>query len=590
MKIQKLLNQPAGNVIRLILLTDGTVMAGIDTGSGRESYQLLTPDAYGDYSQGTWSAAFPPPGFAFSAPNNVASAVVLPSGHVLFVGVDTVSTSAVTATFTPFATGGGSGSVHTSLGFSSSLAIPGGVLPLICELADGTILCSFLSYNQADSTTKIFDPSAPSASAWSTPSSNPMDAGPPVILLLTSNYEVPPNFVLAVSYTPAVPFGPASVLASWAYGGGWGLTQDQPPSSVGQPTTGVLLNSGEVLFVDPRNDNITGRFNSYRGVWEPGGPQDAGAADDAPVLSVQACIESTGKVLFVLPLDDLGYRLVEYDDVARTFETVAGGPQVNSDTQLLTLPALPPWPTMPTTLTGQVLVTGSSLGAFVFTPDGNQDSASGPQDVIAPTFVQPGQAFVLTGTQLNGLSQVVYGQNSSPTNYPLVCIRNVDTKHVFYCKTYGHTLGDGTGEPSMGVAKGTAAFTNFLVPENVEYGDSELWVIANGIAAFSSTRVVRSLKALQLEVKRWLPEKALDRTGPKWIVEGVPKGNEGDPGIRDRGAGQEWIRLVQQLAERADHLEAEVERLKSFIRADERPPVGVAPVDPADPKGGGETR
>ncbi len=65
----------------------------------------------------------------------------------------------------------------------------------------------------------------------------------------------------------------------------------------------------------------------------------------------------------------------------------------------------------------------------------------------------------------------------------------------------------------------------------------------------------------------------------KQIVEGFLETSEADP-AGDRPADRPaWVSVVLQLAERVDNLQAEVDRLKSFIRAEERPPVGEAPVD-----------
>jgi hypothetical protein len=62
----------------------------------------------------------------------------------------------------------------------------------------------------------------------------------------------------------------------------------------------------------------------------------------------------------------------------------------------------------------------------------------------------------------------------SATNYPLVRIMNVATKHVFYCRTHDHS--------TMAVATGNEPVsTHFDVPANMETGPGQLYVIANGI-------------------------------------------------------------------------------------------------------------
>ncbi len=65
------------------------------------------------------------------------------------------------------------------------------------------------------------------------------------------------------------------------------------------------------------------------------------------------------------------------------------------------------------------------------------------------------------------------GQNA--TNYPLVRITNLKTKHVFYSRTHDHS--------SMAVASNAVSSTHFDVPANQETGRSKLEVVANGIAS-----------------------------------------------------------------------------------------------------------
>jgi len=61
------------------------------------------------------------------------------------------------------------------------------------------------------------------------------------------------------------------------------------------------------------------------------------------------------------------------------------------------------------------------------------------------------------------------------TNYPLVRLINLATKHVFYSRTHDHS--------SMAVASDKVSSTHFDVPVNLERGLSRLEVVANGIAS-----------------------------------------------------------------------------------------------------------
>jgi hypothetical protein len=65
-----------------------------------------------------------------------------------------------------------------------------------------------------------------------------------------------------------------------------------------------------------------------------------------------------------------------------------------------------------------------------------------------------------------------------------VRIVNKQSGHVRYCRTFNHTTVDGSGNaiPSMGVATGAAVITtNVVIPDDIELGDSSLFVVANGI-------------------------------------------------------------------------------------------------------------
>jgi hypothetical protein len=77
---------------------------------------------------------------------------------------------------------------------------------------------------------------------------------------------------------------------------------------------------------------------------------------------------------------------------------------------------------------------------------------------------------------LNGLSQANgYGDDAQmATNYPLVRLKHVGSKKVFFCRTFDHS--------TMAVATGKKPHhTHFHVPTKVPKGHYELVVIANGI-------------------------------------------------------------------------------------------------------------
>jgi hypothetical protein len=100
--------------------------------------------------------------------------------------------------------------------------------------------------------------------------------------------------------------------------------------------------------------------------------------------------------------------------------------------------------------------------------------------------VQPGKSYELRGIRFNGMSQAsMYGdEGQSATNYPLVRITNLRTRHMFYSRTHDHS--------SMAVASDDVVSTHFDVPTRQESGLSKLEVVANGIASEPLLVLVKS--------------------------------------------------------------------------------------------------
>jgi hypothetical protein len=126
--------------------------------------------------------------------------------------------------------------------------------------------------------------------------------------------------------------------------------------------------------------------------------------------------------------------------------------------------------------TGQILFTDFTTDVEVFTPAGTYNPSWAPTISSAPSAVNRGKTYTVSGTQFNGLSQgAAYGDDfQSATNFPLVRIVNAATGHVFYCRTHNPS--------TMAVATGSKKVsTHFDVPVNAETGLSQLFVVANGI-------------------------------------------------------------------------------------------------------------
>jgi hypothetical protein len=200
------------------------------------------------------------------------------------------------------------------------------------------------------------------------------------------------------------------------------------------------------------------------GTWAAGAdlPDNHGAWD-AP-----AAMLPNGKVLLAIgphsyngPTD-----FYEYDPTANAYTKVAGSPAFSGapwETRMLMLP------------TGQVLWANGSTGLYVYTPDGGPDPSWQP--VISDIQDNGDGSFVLTGTQLNGISEgAAYGDDAEmSSNYPIVQLTDANGS-VSYARTFNWS--------STGVATGdTPVSTQFTLPNGIAPGDYSLSVIANGIAS-----------------------------------------------------------------------------------------------------------
>jgi len=126
--------------------------------------------------------------------------------------------------------------------------------------------------------------------------------------------------------------------------------------------------------------------------------------------------------------------------------------------------------------TGQVLIVGNTVS--LYTGAGSPQQSWAPTITSVATTLTHGTTYTIKGTQFNGLSmaQAFGDEYQNATNYPLVRITNNSSGHVFYAKTHGHS--------TMGVATGsTIVSTNFDVPSSIDKGTSTIVVVANGIAS-----------------------------------------------------------------------------------------------------------
>ena len=430
-----------------LLMTDGTIMVQQNCSS---SWYRLAPDSFGNFANGTWSqAASMPPGYG---PSDFSSAV-LGDGRLVVVGGEYNNPNC------------GPGIVDTNLG-------------------------------------AIYDPTA---NAWT-----PLSAPAAFYAVGDAPNTVLPNgqFLLA---------GPGEIFAeldpvtlTWTNLKGTGKADANSEEGW------TLLPDGTVLTIDTKNVTQSERYLPSTDTWVPAGstasllvgsgaeigPQVlrpsgtvfvAGATGHTGVYNVAAGTWAAGPDF---PVSD-GEQLVNNDGPATLLPS--GNVLVtafNSQScfffefdgaSLNPAPVPPPGGCFALLLlpTGQVL-----CNSEIYTPTGSPNPAWAPTIATAPSVVQPGFGYTLTGTQFNGLSQAVaFGDDyQGATNYPLVRITNVATGHVFYCRTFNHS--------TMAVATGAAVVsTHFNCPPSIETGHSTLVVVANGIPSAPRSLTVAAAQA-----------------------------------------------------------------------------------------------
>jgi FG-GAP-like repeat len=137
--------------------------------------------------------------------------------------------------------------------------------------------------------------------------------------------------------------------------------------------------------------------------------------------------------------------------------------------------------------TGNVLGVSQSGNIQIYTPLAGSPHASwAPVITEAPGCVSPGKTYLVSGTQLNGLTEgSYYGDDvQAGVNFPVVRVVNNSTGHVFYAKTFNHS--------TRSIAPNAAVHTNFTVASGTELGASKLYDVAAGIASTGTAITVKT--------------------------------------------------------------------------------------------------
>ena len=440
------------------LMTDGTVIVHSEQNSPSNWYKL-TPSITGSYSAGTWKQiASTPAGYA---PIFFGSAV-LPDGRLIIEGGEYnncpngcwVNLGAIynpaTNTWKSVSPPAG----WTTIGDAQSVVLPNG------------------TYMQANCCTKQAATLNPITLTWTAVGTGKGDINDeegwtllPNGKLLTVDAYVSVNTCggnkASEIYTIST--------AKWACGPTtpsqlWDNAHHEMGPAVLRPD-GTVFQAGAVPS--------TAIYNSSTGQWTagPNFPNNFDIADGPGALEIN------GKVLLLASPGQFqtGADFFEWDGT--TLKTVIDPPNAANDSSfyghLLVLP------------TGSILFTDYSTDVELFHPAGTYMAAWQPTITSAPSTVTHGHTnYSISGLRFAGMSQgAAYGDDyQSATNYALVRLTNVATKHVFYAKTHGQS--------SYQVQSASTQSTLFDVPPTTELGSTTLEVVVNGIPSAKKTITV----------------------------------------------------------------------------------------------------
>ena len=471
------------------VLTDGSLMMQESNSFfgfamscwGTRRWWKLTPDQFGGYEHGTWSRL---------ADSNVArtfyASGVLADGRIVMFGGEYSDASGqlsrdwtntcevydpVADAWTAFAPPTRKGTTVPWKGIGDA---PGAVLP------DGTFLLGSILYEDLGDVAKL----DPVTLTWTSVDSRG-----------ENNQSAEESWVLMPNDTVVSPNNRLASTA-WVYriaADNWVSYQGPPVSIIGPEDIeigpGLLLYDGRAFWIGANDDKkATAMYSPLPGPTWTNGPELPEWEVDGRAVKIgihdgPGSLMVNGNVLFCAgERRSRDYRsepcwFWEFDgtEYHRTTD-----PETNDCVTFITRLLLLP--------NGDVLFSTMNDSRFC----AYHSETAQPQDswrpVIqnCPTIFPPGATIQISGLQFNGLSQAVgYGDDSqTATNYPLVRIVNTGTGHVRYCRTFNHTKMDGNGNivPSMGVATGsTVITTNVHIPPDIELGQSQLFVVANGI-------------------------------------------------------------------------------------------------------------
>jgi len=478
----------------MTLLTNGSILFSDQSGpkaTDTGKWYLLTPNALGSYVNGSWQmAAAMPSGYA---PMNAGTGI-LPDGKFIIVGGDNNGTAAswtnqgaiydpVANTWTTVNPPNGGAGEFQHIGDAPSVVLANGTF--LFGPSGGCSQCPELSGQVSTWLQQQVATLNESTLSWNVINLNGRVGSNPesgFTLLPNGNVLTIPTYLPSLGISEI--FGPTT--------GAW--THQQMPLSLLLPVSADLNNTGEIgpmvllpngnVFAEGDNGN-TALFDTTTQTWSagPSMPQINGVtytAADAPAAVLQ-----NGDVLMDLsPFESSGkqdapahFFLFNGTSITQIADPSSSANAANCASYCGFFLDLP---------NGQVLFDNRSgpNSIFVYTPSGSADASWLPSITSAPTNVQQGAAFNITGTQLSGVTTgAAYGDDwNSATNYPIAELTSASSNNVYDAMT--------TAIGSYSVAPGTSSTSQFDIPQSVPSGVYQLSVVASGFASSPVTITV----------------------------------------------------------------------------------------------------
>ena len=453
----------------MFLLTEGTVLMNeCASGYGTRRWWKLTPDSSGSYVNGLWTRV---------ADSNVGrkyfASAVLADGRLLVCGGEYSDVSGSNAQDDTARS-----EIYDPVANTwTEITPPPGVAQIgdsaCCLLPDGR----FLLGNFTSAVTFVFNPATGN---W-TATANKRDSAS------EETWVLMPDGTIIVPQCGNSPNAEKYIISSNSWIAAGTLAASIVEAASLELGPGLLLTDGRAFFVGANAGNTAlytrGALPNAAGTWAAGpvipttsSRQARGSKDGPGVLM------PSGNVLFpAAPLDGSRNNYLspcswfEFDGT--NLNSTSDAPNSNCPTYVGRMMLIP---------TGQAIwVREDDSSFYAYTERGGPQDSFRPVITSAPAVLVPGNTVAVSGTQFNGLSQAVgYGDDyEAATNYPLVRIHNLKTGRIRYCRTFNHSAVTASGStPSMGVATGaTIVTTQVAVPGDLELGESELIVVANGI-------------------------------------------------------------------------------------------------------------